>query len=547
MAESSTSGVPNWPPKLNDDQITSLTGQAIDYALSHSITYRPLPSTTKGAKPPQDTTIHAPISLLPSPFPAHLFEQSQSLQPLYNDLYARITVDKEFLRKIIGGNVILVDEFQARLWQLWNKVEQEGIQQPLHLGLFRSDYLLHQEGNNSQPFTIKQVELNTISSSFGPLCSRVSELHRYLARSTKGFFGVSPELTVDKLPINRALETLAGGLAAGYRAYAERAKAEDAILLFVVQDGERNAFDQRLIEYQLLEQHGIVVRRASLAQLSKSASLKGDEKRLYLDNANSGKSEEVAVVYFRAGYGPGDYPTETEWDARLTLERSLAIKCPTIALQLAGAKKVQQVLSNPGIVEHFVKDSKKGRIWSDEEVQKLRASFMPMYSMGEEDGGEGIKIASDPKLAKEYVLKPQREGGGNNIYREDIVGALKDLEKQDAEQGKIQGSDGSDRNIKRREAYILMKMIEPPTNVGNYLVRYDAAKSSSGSAPQAVLAPHVISELGAFGSILFEAEQQSTRVIFEQSGGHLLRTKASESNEGGVAAGFSVIDSPVLI
>lgn len=546
MTAPSSSGVPNWPPELNDAQLISLTANAIDYALSHSIIYRPLPRS-KEEKPAQDTTIHAPISLFPSPFPAHLFEQSQSLQPLYNDLYARIAIDKEFLRKIIGGNVILVDEFQAKLWQLWNQVEEEGIQQSLHLGLFRSDYLLHQESDGRIPLSIKQVELNTISSSFGPLCCQVSEMHRYLVRSLKGFFNVSSPLTVDRLPINRALETLAGGLAAGHRAYTERAKAEDAIVLFVVQEGERNAFDQRLIEYQLLEQHGIVVRRASLAQLAKYAKVQGEEKRLYFENANFGKSEEVAVVYFRAGYGPGDYPTETEWDVRLKLERSLAIKCPTVALQLAGAKKVQQVLSQAGVVEHFVKDSKKGRIWTDEEVHKLRASFMPMFSMAEEDGGEGIRIASDPKTAMEYVLKPQREGGGNNIYREDIVDALMQLEKQDQEKGKIQGSDGSDRNIKRREAYILMKMIEPPTNIGNYLVRFGTNQGSSETVPQASLASHVISELGAFGSILFEAEDRSTKVIFEQSGGHLLRTKASESNEGGVAAGFSVIDSPVLI
>ena len=36
-------------------------------------------------------------------------------------------------------------------------------------------------------------------------------------------------------------------------------------------------------------------------------------------------------------------------------------------------------------------------------------------------------------------------------------------------------------------------------------------------------------------------------VHMNESGGHLLRTKASSSNEGGVAAGFAVLDSPLLI
>lgn len=37
------------------------------------------------------------------------------------------------------------------------------------------------------------------------------------------------------------------------------------------------------------------------------------------------------------------------------------------------------------------------------------------------------------------------------------------------------------------------------------------------------------------------------REILNQAGGHLLRTKATTTLEGGVAAGFAVIDSPLLV
>ena len=40
-----------------------------------------------------------------------------------------------------------------------------------------------------------------------------------------------------------------------------------------------------------------------------------------------------------------------EWQARLLMERSVAIKCPTVAYHLAGAKKVQQELARPGVLE----------------------------------------------------------------------------------------------------------------------------------------------------------------------------------------------------
>ena len=65
------------------------------------------------------------------------------------------------------------------------------------------------------------------------------------------------------------------------------------------------------------------------------------------------------MTYFRCGYSPDQYPTEKEWDARLLMERSLAIKCPSIHYHLAGTKKVQQELAMPGVLERFIADEEK--------------------------------------------------------------------------------------------------------------------------------------------------------------------------------------------
>jgi len=37
-------------------------------------------------------------------------------------------------------------------------------------------------------------------------------------------------------------------------------------------------------------------------------------------------------------------------------ERSLAVKCPSVHLQLAGCKKIQQELAAPGAVARYIKD-----------------------------------------------------------------------------------------------------------------------------------------------------------------------------------------------
>ena len=42
------------------------------------------------------------------------------------------------------------------------------------------------------------------------------------------------------------------------------------------------------------------------------------------------------------------------------LERSRAIKCPSAAFHLAGTKKVQQVLAEPGVLERCVRVGGEG-------------------------------------------------------------------------------------------------------------------------------------------------------------------------------------------
>lgn len=77
--------------------------------------------------------------------------------------------------------------------------------------------------------------------------------------------------------------------------------------------------------------------RKTLAQLAAEAQLDAGTGRLTVD------SRPVALVYFRAGYTPTDYPSDAEWEARVLVERCDAYKCPSVAYQLAGAKKIQQV------------------------------------------------------------------------------------------------------------------------------------------------------------------------------------------------------------
>ncbi|KAM0749440.1 glutathione synthase [Meredithblackwellia eburnea MCA 4105] len=527
---------PSWPPSLSPVLESHLLSLSSDYALSHGLVLRPPASAPN---PPSTTSsIHAPYALVPTPFPRTLFAQAKELQPLYNALYAHVTVDEPFLERVLGGAVSKVDEFQGKLLEIWKVVRKEGIKQPLHLGLFRSDYLIHSPaGTEVGKEEIKQVEFNTISSSFGALATKVGEMHRYLQKSAS--YPIHSLLSLENLPINNALKGLAAGLAAGHKAYG----VSSAKILFVVQDNERNAFDQRALEWELEESHGVSILRLPFSSLHTYTTLSPTTNALLITPPHSppdAPPTEISVIYFRSGYTPTDYPSQTQWDLRLLLERSTAIKCPTIALQLAGAKKVQQVLASPGEINGFLNkgnttstlEPKPTSALTPTDAAKLLTSFTGIYPL--DTTPEGLKALHTALTTPEkFVLKPQREGGGNNIYRGDIPGFLNELEAKDV--GK---EDGEPRG---REGYILMDLIEPPVNQIGLMV-----KAGEDTAREA----DIVSELGVYGVALFkerEGGEGGAEILVNETVGHLLRTKGRESDEGGVAVGFSVIDSPLLV
>ncbi|RLN29822.1 glutathione synthetase, chloroplastic-like isoform X1 [Panicum miliaceum] len=212
--------------------------------------------------------------------------------------------------------------------------------------------------------------------------------------------------------------------------------------------------------------------------------------------------KKVAVVYYRAGYTPNDYPSETEWSARLLIEQSCAVKCPSISYHLVGTKKIQQELAKPGVLERFLENK--------EAIAKLRKCFAGLWSLDDE---EIVKTAIEkPEL---FVLKPQREGGGNNIYGLDLRETLTRLQREEGDS---------------LAAYILMQRIFPKASLA-YLVR-------GGICHEGL----VISELGIYGAYL----RNKDKVLINEQSGYLMRTKVSSSDEGGVAAGFAVLDSLYL-
>nr|XP_040223849.2 glutathione synthetase-like isoform X1 [Anopheles coluzzii]XP_049464569.1 glutathione synthetase-like isoform X1 [Anopheles coluzzii] len=482
------------PFPLDDALLQEVVEKAKDWAIMHGAAMR----SKQDFNP--DALLFAPFILTPSSFPRKEFQKAVEMQPLLNELIHAVAHDSQFLLATLSSTE-KVDEFTRALIAIYRTVLDEGIAQPLSLGLLRSDLMLETRcdndcGERARAINAyccwKQVEINTIASGFGHLGPSSKYLQSYILSE----LGHREKLV--NLPDNKALSGLCDAMVEAWKLQAR----PSAAILFVVENVTYNICDQRFHEFYIRETypHVAVVRR-TLTQIGEQGRL-GPGKELLVGDV------EASVVYFRAGYEPGHYFGAGEWDARLLIERSVAIKCPSIQYHLAGTKKVQQALAKPDVLRRFVGDDAP-------KIEAIRDIFTGLYSLDREEGGdEAVALAlADPER---YVLKPQREGGGNNVYGADIPAALQAMSSVE------------------RSAWILMERIFPPLSTG-YMVR------PNGPVPPPLV--QLVSELGIFGAIIGSKD----KVLYNKQIGHMLRTKLSSSNEGGVAAGSGALDSPYLI
>ncbi|KAI0024583.1 glutathione synthase [Xylariomycetidae sp. FL0641] len=507
-----------YPPAITSSEGRRLTEVVKDWALAHGLTVRPPPTVIPTeADPAAILATAVPVTLFPSPFPRVCFEQGVLVQQAYNKLYASISQDEDFLAQIvkeIGDS----DDFITELWKVHLRVKEEGYVQHKSLGLFRSDYMVHQASSDVTP-QIKQVEFNTIASSFGGLSSQTSLLHKFLASTEYPLLEAPVARGSLNLPFNQSAAGLAAGIRQAFVEYGPSTTGFDKCVIFLVQDGERNVFDQKHLEYELQasEDPLVPVFRLPFSEVMRHTKLAKEPARqlLYTPPQLPSRTFEVSVLYMRSGYGPGDYPDQAAWDARCHLERSAAIKCPSVLTQVAGTKKVQQVLatpvtpSNPSVLGRYLDQDSTT-------VSSLVGTFTNIYPLDESEAGlKARRIALDPELSKGYVLKPQREGGGNNIYRSAIPQFLSSIPQS------------------HWPSYILMELITPPP-VTNTILRNGNLEHGG-----------VICELGIYGTCIWD--QKTGTLIHNEQVGCLLRTKGDKSEEGGVAAGFGCMDSCSLV
>ncbi|MFH4978537.1 hypothetical protein AB6A40_005246 [Gnathostoma spinigerum] len=477
---------------LEEDVLHCLVEDAVDWAQAHGMVMR-----TPEHKDRSDICQIAPFTLLPSLFPRQMFDLAVKIQKVTNLLYHRIAFDHDFLVMSLEA-VARTDDFTRNLMKIYDAVYKDGLKQPKALLLQRADYMCDDKGKMG--YGLRQVEVNNIAASMGSLTERVTILHGRVLSD----LGVPMDVIKSSIVPNRPIDTIAKGLSDAWTDFNDT----KAAILFIVEEENQNEIDQRHVEYRIDE---FTKRRAkcirmTLTACAKRLSLKGDNRSLFVDN-----TQRIGIVYFRAGYVPANYFTELEWDARRTIELSDAIKSPWIGLQLANTKKIQQVLSNPHVVEKYLPDF-------PEESKLMRGTFAGLWGLESDDQSTETVVRDAVANPSNYVLKPQLEGGWGNYYGEDLAEKLRTM------------------TLDERAAYILMEKIHPMVTK-NYLIR----------PFQNVQLSETVGELGIYGCLYGKGSFSGKfEVVFNECSGHIIRSKGKDVDKGGVAVGAAFIDSPFL-
>ena len=437
---------------------------------------------------------HIPIMLTPSPIPKNLYEKIFFYQIAFNKIINKLSNDQKFLEEILTP-ISETDSFVKKNLDISKKLIDYEHKQKIKLGIFRNDYLFD-KNQNFLFFT----EYNTIASSMGTFSDKIKKFYLYFSTKYPEIF---KKYSGKEIPTGSFdnIEKFADSMHEAIKlAFPQQYK--ESIIIFVIQKNEINIFDQYSLSDELYNKYKISSIRMTLEEI-KAKCVQDENGNLTLDG------QLISLFYFRAGYTEKDYPNEESWQGRELIELSTAIKVPDINTFLTTFKIFQYELSKPKILMHYCHTE---LIIND--IIRFFGGIYNIKDMSPEEIKDLFnKIKTEPN---KYILKPMKEGGGNNITGD----KLKELIPEE-------GAEISDL-IKNS---VIVDKIESFEHEG------------LGIRDEKIKLQNSISEFSIYGIIL----TNENTIINNKSVSFLVRTKESNSVEGGIIEGAGSIDIPCLL
>lgn len=95
-----TSG--EYPPTVKSEEKDALIETVKDWSIGNGLAVRPPPTVIAAEADPKGiAATNVPVTLFPSPFPKQCFAQGKAVQKTYNELYASVSRDEEFLAQVV--------------------------------------------------------------------------------------------------------------------------------------------------------------------------------------------------------------------------------------------------------------------------------------------------------------------------------------------------------------------------------------------------------------------------------------------------------------
>eukprot|EP00913_Durusdinium_trenchii_P012270 g11521.t1 len=319
---------------------------------------------------------------------------------------------------------------------------------------------------------------------------------------------------VPGLPRSAAMEGMAEAIAMAHEAYSSRWEplGLPRVVLFIVLEEEKNELDHRRSVFPE-ERAGICSLRRSLAQLSRTCELrplvarKQTNVRQPMALVVDGYEDSSKCVYLVGGQQFSSvmcHRSRLEGDTCHLFPLKVAAKCPSAPAQLAGMKKVQQLLCDSAELSRFL---------SEEQAAAVSSTFAKQFDPSNTSVETREAVQAARKSPGDWVLKPQVEGSGELYFDDDIPRVLES------------------RSEDQLAEFILMERVRPPCTPSAIL--HDGA----------VLVRRAVAELGIFGTFVADGDKVRCNKVV----GHLLRSKGQQTNQGGVFVGNATVDVPFLV
>ena len=352
------------------------------------------------------------------------------------------------------------------------------------LFLARNDFIVHKK--DKLP---KQIEINLIAVSIGLQSDGVRNAHQVLNNLT-GEVQRSPKAL-------KCIQNFANAVSLAHSFYPNKG----SVFVIVVDGNTANILDMEAM-VQPLSEKGIVTRFYTFEDIYQLGNLNKETGSFTI------MDEEVAVFYLRTGYNPDQY-TPQSWECRREMELSNAIVCPDIDAQITNLKYMQYYLSKQETWARYGLDELKFKKSSQATVKILlfdidfKSSKKEMISYIEANGGY-----------ESFVLKPCKEGGGNNYFDSDIKRVIENFSE----------SELSD--------FILMDKIVASEEIGMF------------TDFESIMVGPIINEIGIYSSAVWNPEGE---VVHQKTGDYFIKSRSTLNKEGPVIAGIGFTNSLSII